>query len=156
MVFIAVCRKSVWYGLEQAKKILCLQDSVYNYNNMFLYVAVTSKPLMVVPIGKQSYSPWQRDEVVPIGNSQYIITCLVILWLAVVNVSFDFQDIAFISMANILFRSKKINDAIKVTNMALNASNNLAISHFNLANLYAKKVCRIRTGLESIYIWIDA
>jgi len=52
-----------------------------------------------------------------------------------------FQDIALLSIANILHRSGYINDAIVATSYTMDQSPSLVVAHFNMANLFAVKVC---------------
>ncbi|KAL5007156.1 hypothetical protein ScPMuIL_015962 [Solemya velum] len=71
-----------------------------------------------------------------IGRAAEALDCLK---LALTTAPEKYRDISLISMANILHRAGYTNDAIVVTDMALGVSNQIAISHFTLANLYASK-----------------
>ncbi|XP_014664880.1 PREDICTED: tetratricopeptide repeat protein 17-like [Priapulus caudatus] len=50
------------------------------------------------------------------------------------------KDIALVSLANVLHRSRLYNDAIIVNNMALDIAPNLVVIHFTMANVLAAKV----------------
>lgn len=50
------------------------------------------------------------------------------------------QDIALLSIANILHRAGYINDAIVAASYSMDVSPSLVVGHFNMANLYAAKV----------------
>lgn len=51
-----------------------------------------------------------------------------------------FQDIALLSLANMLHQTTLYDDALLVTNMAMEASPRLVALHFTVANIYAAKV----------------
>ncbi len=51
----------------------------------------------------------------------------------------DNQDIPLISLANILHRAGVPNDALVVTNMALEISPKFVVIHFTMANIYVTK-----------------
>lgn len=59
------------------------------------------------------------------------------------------QDIALISLANVLHKTGRLNEAIIITNMALEISSKLVVTHFTMANLYAAKV---RSSLMNIAV----
>ena len=50
------------------------------------------------------------------------------------------QDVALLALANILFKSTQVDDAIVVTDLALEAAPHLVALHFTMANLHAAKV----------------
>ena len=50
-----------------------------------------------------------------------------------------FQDIALLSLANILHQAGQIDDALVLTNIALEHAPELAVIHFTTANLYAAR-----------------
>lgn len=54
-----------------------------------------------------------------------------------------YQDIPLISLANILHRAGMLNDALIVTNMALEISPKFVVIHFTMGNIYASKVASI-------------
>ncbi|XP_067656213.1 tetratricopeptide repeat protein 17-like isoform X4 [Haliotis asinina] len=70
------------------------------------------------------------------GEATKAINCL---RLALTYAPREYRDTALISMANVMYQTNNLNDAIVITNMALDTSANLAVSHFTLANLYAAK-----------------
>ncbi|XP_046360680.2 tetratricopeptide repeat protein 17-like isoform X1 [Haliotis rufescens] len=70
------------------------------------------------------------------GEAPRAINCL---RLALTYAPREYRDTALISMANVMHQTDNLNDAIVITNMALETSANLAVSHFTLANLYAAK-----------------
>lgn len=47
---------------------------------------------------------------------------------------------ALLALANILYKSGHVDDALIVTDMALEAAPHLVVLHFTMANLYASKV----------------
>ncbi len=50
------------------------------------------------------------------------------------------KDIPLLSLANILHRGGMYNDALIVTNMALEISPKFVVIHFTMANIYVSKV----------------
>jgi hypothetical protein len=54
--------------------------------------------------------------------------------------SFIFQDVALLSIANVLHRAGFLNDAIVAASYSMDLSPGLVVGHFNMANLYAAKV----------------
>ena len=52
----------------------------------------------------------------------------------------EMMDIPLISLANILHRSGLYNNALVVTNLALEISPKFVVIHFTMANIYASKV----------------
>ena len=50
------------------------------------------------------------------------------------------KDIPLVSLANILHRGGLYNDALIVTNMALEISPKFVVTHFTMANTYVSKV----------------
>ncbi|CAL1533702.1 unnamed protein product [Lymnaea stagnalis] len=59
--------------------------------------------------------------------------------MALTHVPHQYKDSALINFANILQHTGYTNDAIIVTNAALDVDDMLAVSHFTMANLYAFK-----------------
>ncbi|XP_064634712.1 tetratricopeptide repeat protein 17-like isoform X2 [Lineus longissimus] len=49
------------------------------------------------------------------------------------------KDVSLVSIANILHRAERLNDAIVVNNMALDVSPKIVVIHFTMANIYAAK-----------------
>ena len=54
----------------------------------------------------------------------------------------DMKDIPLVSLANILHRAGLYNDALIVTNMALEISPKVVVTHFTMANIYVSKVSK--------------
>ena len=71
------------------------------------------------------------------GDAVKAVDCL---RLSVTNAPPDVKDIPLVGLANILHRAARYNDAIALIGAALDFSNDVAVTHFTLANLYASKV----------------
>ena len=54
----------------------------------------------------------------------------------------NMKDIPLVSLANILHRGGLYNNALIVTNMALEISPKFVVTHFTMANIYVSKVRR--------------
>jgi len=52
----------------------------------------------------------------------------------------EMKDIPLVSLANILHRAGLYNDALIVTNMALEISPQVVVTHFTMANIFVSKV----------------
>ncbi|XP_013405857.1 uncharacterized protein LOC106170523, partial [Lingula anatina] len=70
------------------------------------------------------------------GNAKHAVNCL---RMALNTAPRDMRDISLLSMANVLYKSGRLNDAIVVINMALETSPRIVVIHFTLANIYAAK-----------------
>ncbi|CAH1785951.1 unnamed protein product [Owenia fusiformis] len=70
------------------------------------------------------------------GVAEKAVDCL---RLALHHAPDDMKDITLVSLANILHKSGHLNDAVIVTNMALDISPHLVVIHFTMANIYAAK-----------------
>lgn len=70
------------------------------------------------------------------GDAKRAIQCL---RLSLTTAPTEVKDTSLISIANVLHRAGYINDAIVATDLALHISNQLVVSHFTMANLYAAK-----------------
>lgn len=71
-----------------------------------------------------------------VGNAEEAINCL---RHALHFVPSDMRDVPLISLANILHRAGLYNDALIVTNMALENSPKFVVVHFTMANIYMSK-----------------
>ena len=71
------------------------------------------------------------------GNSEQAVTCL---RHSLYYAPHQMKDIPLVSLANILHRAGLYNDAIIVTNQALEISPSLVVIHFTMANIYVSKV----------------
>ncbi|XP_064604076.1 tetratricopeptide repeat protein 17-like isoform X2 [Liolophura sinensis] len=70
------------------------------------------------------------------GDARRAVDCLRV---AISTAPHEHKDIALISLANVLHKTGRLNEAIIVTNMALEIANKLVVTHFTMANLYAAK-----------------
>ena len=52
----------------------------------------------------------------------------------------EMKDVPLVSLANILHRAGLYNDALIVTNMALEIAPKVVVTHFTMANIYVSKV----------------
>ena len=71
------------------------------------------------------------------GNSEQAVICL---RHSLYYAPHHMKDIPLVSLANILHRAGLYNDAIIVTNQALEISPSLVVIHFTMANIYVSKV----------------
>ena len=71
------------------------------------------------------------------GNAEQAVICLRHSLYYAPN---QMKDIPLISLSNILHRAGLYNDALIVTNHALEISPNLVVIHFTMANIYVSKV----------------
>ncbi len=60
-----------------------------------------------------------------------------------------FQNVALLSLSNILHKCGKLEEALLVTNMALEADSTIVAAHFTMANIYAAKVCTTSHFLQN-------
>ena len=79
------------------------------------------------------------------GNSEQAVTCL---RHSLYYAPHHMKDIPLVSLANILHRAGLYNDAIIVTNQALEISPSLVVIHFTMANIYVSKVIYAYFGLS--------
>ncbi|XP_076450500.1 tetratricopeptide repeat protein 17-like isoform X3 [Babylonia areolata] len=74
---------------------------------------------------------WRVD-----GEAGKAVDCL---RLALTHAPREVKDVSLIGLANVLHRAGHLNEAVTVTAAALDVSNQLPVTHFTLANLYAAK-----------------
>ena len=72
-----------------------------------------------------------------VGDAEEAVNCL---RHALHHAPSSMKDIPLISLANILHRAGLFNDALIVTNMALEISPKFVVIHFTMANIYVSKV----------------
>ena len=71
------------------------------------------------------------------GNAEEAVNCI---RHSLYYAPFSMRDVPLISLANVFHRAGLYNDALIVTNQALEISPRLAVIHFTIANIYYSKV----------------